>query len=318
MSYQNNNYQQNNNNNGNYNNQQQQQPQQNNQTVIGFVEVLNQKPTRNNRMTYSAKVNGTWYGHGFNIPSFQQGDEIEFVTVTNGQYINIDTNSVRVLGSGGGQNQGGNGNNNGQGNQGNQPSNQAYNPQRNSTPNNNQQGGGNQGGGSNNQGNNGQNQSNNQPQQQNGGYQNRSNGQGNNRAATQQAGGREQYWEDKAVKDIQIQRTIQFQASRNAAINTLGVLLEHKLVSVPQAKAKQYDAVMALLDVITQAYEKQTTAVFEGNLGEVFKEMEEKGDFQDYNTEQAQQQQNTAPQQQNNPQPQQNNATQGYDDDIPQ
>ena len=41
-----------------------------------------------------------WYGHGFDEPEFQEGDEIEFDISWNGDYANIDTGTVNIISEG--------------------------------------------------------------------------------------------------------------------------------------------------------------------------------------------------------------------------
>ena len=41
-----------------------------------------------------------WFGHGFDEPVFQEGDEIEFDIKYNGDYCNVDPNTVNILSEG--------------------------------------------------------------------------------------------------------------------------------------------------------------------------------------------------------------------------
>ena len=63
---------------------------------------------------------------------------------------------------------------------------------------------------------------------------------------------RDTYWEDKAKRDVVIQRDIAYQAARNASIAVLGQLLTAG--AVPQTKAKKMDIVLDLVDEITERY----------------------------------------------------------------
>jgi hypothetical protein len=75
--------------------------------VEGIVAKITEKPTRNGGTIYNVclEINGgedEWFGHGFNEPEFQEGDEIEFDISYNGDYANVDTNTVNILSEGGG------------------------------------------------------------------------------------------------------------------------------------------------------------------------------------------------------------------------
>lgn len=70
------------------------------------------------------------------------------------------------------------------------------------------------------------------------------------------------------------QIAIQYQASRNSAISTLGLMLEHNLVSLPSKKADQYDATLALLDDLTTRFHVQTDDVVKKG-GVVLEELEQ-------------------------------------------
>lgn len=47
------------------------------------------------------------------------------------------------------------------------------------------------------------------------------------------------------------QLSIQYQSSRNAAIELVGIMLQNSAVSLPAKKAEQFDAVVALVDDLT-------------------------------------------------------------------
>lgn len=65
--------------------------------VQGVVEFISSKPAGRGT-AYNVKMdNGTWYGHGFNKPSFEKGDNIKFIWKANGNFKNIETDSVEVL-----------------------------------------------------------------------------------------------------------------------------------------------------------------------------------------------------------------------------
>ncbi len=50
-----------------------------------------------NGKAYSAEVSGSWYGAGFNEPSFKEGDVIEFEVEQRGRFQNLK--SPKVVGS---------------------------------------------------------------------------------------------------------------------------------------------------------------------------------------------------------------------------
>lgn len=76
--------------------------------IYGIVKRITAKQ-RGKGTAYSVQMdNGEWYGHGFQRPNFNEGAEIGFDIAWNGQYANIDQNSVEVLNAGQGpQNMGG-------------------------------------------------------------------------------------------------------------------------------------------------------------------------------------------------------------------
>lgn len=62
------------------------------------------------------------------------------------------------------------------------------------------------------------------------------------------------YWDRKEEADKDRQRVIQYQASRNAAIETLGVLVSNGLVQVPTKNADKYDFAISMIDQLTAEY----------------------------------------------------------------
>jgi hypothetical protein len=119
-------------------------------------------------------------------------------------------------------------------------------------------GGGNQGGGY--QQNNG------------GGYQNSQGNRGGNTgggrggqshggSGSRKSGGRDQYWEDKAKRDVVVQRQIQFQASRNAAIAAVDIALKNDCLPLPQKKGDRLDAVLAVIAEVTERFNYETDCV---------------------------------------------------------
>ena len=63
--------------------------------VQGVVEQVSQRGKATN-----IKVNGAWYGAGFNGVTCQQGDTVSFTVEQNGQYLNVVRNSLQVIGGG--------------------------------------------------------------------------------------------------------------------------------------------------------------------------------------------------------------------------
>lgn len=65
--------------------------------IEGIVEVVSEKRTSNGGTVYNAKVDGSWYGCGFNKPIFTEGNKIRFGVTQNGKYTNLDQDTVEVL-----------------------------------------------------------------------------------------------------------------------------------------------------------------------------------------------------------------------------
>lgn len=201
----------------------------------GYVEEISSKPSRNGQF-HSIKVDGDWFGYGSYPPKFGQGAVIDAEITWNGDYANINTKSINVIEWGNTQRGGGNG-----GGQ--------RRPQG-------------QGGGGGQRGGYGQ-----QQRSQGQGQRPQGNGQGGGhgggqRPPAQRGGGndpKDKYWEDKAARDVQVQASIQWQASRNSAIALVDMLLKNGLVGgLPKEKAKQADAIVALVDEYTTILNAQT------------------------------------------------------------
>ena len=76
--------------------------------VEGLVAKISEKPTRNGGTIYNVciEIDGTedeWFGYGFDKPEFFEGDEIEFDIKFNGDYANIDPDTVNILSEGEGE-----------------------------------------------------------------------------------------------------------------------------------------------------------------------------------------------------------------------
>lgn len=162
--------------------------------VTGVVEILSSKPAGSGTV-YNIKVNGEWFGHGFQKPIFEKGDNISFEYSQKGQYKNVVARTVQVLG--GGQQQ------------------QAQ-------------------------------------------------------APAQRGGG----GAPAPSKPNDTQMAIQYQASRNSAIETVNILITHSAVPLPTKKADQYEAVMSLIDDITNQFYVKTSKVVE-NGGVFIEELEQ-------------------------------------------
>jgi hypothetical protein len=152
-----------------------------------------------------------WFGHGFDSPEFNEGDEIEFDVSYNGDYANVDVDTVNIInaGSGGGSRRGGSRGNSSRGR------------------------GGNSRGGSNNASRRGQSSSNRSkpaPSRKSGG------GKGTTDTAMTK--------EDWAKKD----KMIQVQAAQNTAIALVSAAVQADAVKLPAKTADRYDAFCALVD----------------------------------------------------------------------
>lgn len=74
--------------------------------VQGTVARISSTPRgQRGSLAYTIYINGedSGYGHGFNEPKCREGDQIEFNIDWNGQYKNVNVQSLRVLNQGGGQ-----------------------------------------------------------------------------------------------------------------------------------------------------------------------------------------------------------------------
>lgn len=93
---------------------------------------------------------------------------------------------------------------------------------------------------------------------------------GNNQPRGQQNNfqDKDNYWKEREKRDIEWQRhqrevvqpTIQYQGSRNAAINLVNVLLQNDCLALPQKKAEKMDAVIAVVDQLTDKFENDLSS----------------------------------------------------------
>lgn len=67
------------------------------------------------------------------------------------------------------------------------------------------------------------------------------------------------YWDEKEKRDLKTQRAIQYQASRNAALEVAKMALEHDCLSLGQKKADKLDILMAFVDETTDRFNKDVT-----------------------------------------------------------
>ena len=94
-----------------------------------------------------------------------------------------------------------------------------------------------------------------------GGPRNSGGGQGRGSYSKPKSGGKDNYWDEKAKRDVVVQRQIQHQASRNAAITVIGTALANDAVSLPAKKGDKLDAILALVDEVTDRYDFAVDAV---------------------------------------------------------
>lgn len=67
------------------------------------------------------------------------------------------------------------------------------------------------------------------------------------------------YWDEKEKRDLRTQRAIQYQASRNAALEVAKMALEHDCLSLGQKKADKLDILMAFIDETTDRFNKDVS-----------------------------------------------------------
>jgi len=206
----------------------------------GFVDngLVDKIATRNTNsgVFYNIQVDGEWFGFGKYPPKFGEGSVINFDIQFNGDFVNVNTKTLEVIEEvpaqrGGGRGQSASGGRGGTGAG--------------------RAGAGRTGGAR--------------------GAPQRGAGQGNAQARGGAPAGRsasaagsggaskDDYWKKREERDVEVQKAIQFQASRNAAIAAVGVLLTNGAVSLPTKKAEQMDAVLELIDKITARYDTATS-----------------------------------------------------------
>ncbi len=65
-------------------------------TVFGVVEKITEKKTAKGTF-YSINVEGDWYGFGKEAPDFGEGSEVEFDIRWNGDFANVDNDTLDVV-----------------------------------------------------------------------------------------------------------------------------------------------------------------------------------------------------------------------------
>lgn len=70
---------------------------------------------------------------------------------------------------------------------------------------------------------------------------------------------KQSYWEEKEKRDLRTQGAIQYQASRNAAIQVATAALQHDCISLGTKKAEKADILLAFIDELTDRYNKDVT-----------------------------------------------------------
>lgn len=75
---------------------------------------------------------------------------------------------------------------------------------------------------------------------------------------------KDQYWENKEKRDVRVQRQIQHQASRNSAIELVKVAVQADALALPAKKADKMDALVALVNELTDQFNADTVAVGKG------------------------------------------------------
>lgn len=197
--------------------------------VIGFVGAITSKEAgKNKNLLYSVCLEGTgeggkdeWFGYGWDEPTFTKGAEIEFDIQWNGDFPNVDNDTLNVLADGepkrssGGSRSGGNsrsgGRSGGRSSSGGRGGNRSSSSSSRSSSNSSSRSSSPARGG------------------------NKAKGKGADTTMSKDE------WADK-------DRMIRRQACMNTAIKLVGLLLAEGTVTIPKKKADAYDAVVALCD----------------------------------------------------------------------
>jgi hypothetical protein len=73
--------------------------------------------------------------------------------------------------------------------------------------------------------------------------------------------GKDDYWNKREARDLDTQKKIEWQASRNSAIAAANVILANGALKMPAKEAGKYEAVLALIDELTARFHAQTLNV---------------------------------------------------------
>lgn len=189
--------------------------------VIGVVQKITEKATRNGGTIYNVCLDtgqdDEWFGHGFDEPNFGEGDEIEFDISYNGDYANVDPDTVEII-SEGERKSNGNGRGNSRGNSRSKPS-----SKRSSSSS-------------------------------RGGSKSSSRSKPAARRSSAKASTDDKMSKDDwAKKD----KMIQLQSAMNTAIALCSAAVANDLVALPAKKADKFDAFAALVDEEAERLHKQ-------------------------------------------------------------
>ena len=189
--------------------------------MSGIVEDISSKPTRGKNDLWSIKVDGDWFGHGFDEPNFDVGAEVEFEISMNGDFENVDVDTLIVLQEAPDR---GRGRDNKGGNRDRSRGNSRH-------------------GSSRSQGSSRGNSRSNRSSGNRGGS-NRSSSRGSSR----RGGGQK---EDKMTKEEWTRKDnlIRLQSAQNTSIKTIELMVTQGLVKLPTKKADHMDAVIALIEI---------------------------------------------------------------------
>lgn len=203
--------------------------------VEGKVLKASKKPTNSGGTVYNLQVEtdqgDEWFGCGFDDPKVNQGDVISFDIAYNGEYMNVDMDTLEILEKAPQRQSSNRGSNRGS-SRGNGRS--ASRGKSDSSRGSRSGGSGRSGSGDNKRGN--------------------------------QSGSRSQGGEKKPAVDWDRKDLIISQMScQNTAVATIGMLIANNLVAIPKKKADSYDAVMALVEAEAARLRSKYNAVADGN-----------------------------------------------------
>lgn len=73
------------------------------------------------------------------------------------------------------------------------------------------------------------------------------------------------YWKARELRDVTVQKKIEIQAARNAALVAATFMWKEELVKVPTKQADKYDAFLTLVDLVADTFQKLTEAKVSGS-----------------------------------------------------